>query len=296
MLTDRFVERAHRVMSEGTATHRVDVGHLGAGAPMFAVLYTPAAAPIAGMVICPPLQSEFLVNYRREVLLARMLAARGFAVARFHYRGTGHSYGEDRNVTFGSMRRDAMEVASWLRVHRSVDVVAMLGTRLSALTAAAVASDRAEPIVLWEPIVEGDEYFREVFRFARMSGLARGADRAPLDEVNVAGSTDVVGFRIDRALVDSFRDRHLAALLGDGSPSVLLVQMDLTQRLRQEFAAFVDVQTRGGSEVDVLSVKGKEAWWFPGTQSHGSAQARNRVTVEATCDWLFRHVPAEAPR
>lgn len=299
MPTDGFVTRTHRTVSEGTSTIGVDVGSFGPDGSMFGVVTTPNAAPVAGLVICPPVHSEFLANYRREVLLARSLAARGFVVARFHYPGTGHSQGQDRDLTFGSMRRAAMEAVSWLRLRYGVDVVGLLGTRLSTLTAGAASAVGAGPLVLWDPILEGDRYFREVFRIARMSELARGSGRSARDrfeDVDEAGSTDVVGFRIDRALVESFQDRDLLTLLGPTCGPVLLVQMDPSRHLRPDLAAFVGALTHAEVDVDVRLIEGREGWWFPGTQAHGAAEARNRLTVEATCEWLAKHIPAEVVR
>jgi pimeloyl-ACP methyl ester carboxylesterase len=49
---------------------------------------SPAQPPV---VICSSVYEELRNNYRREVLLARRLAAAGAPVVRFQYRGFGNS-------------------------------------------------------------------------------------------------------------------------------------------------------------------------------------------------------------
>lgn len=273
----------------------------GAGdSRMFGMAYAPTGRPIAGMLICPPLQSEFLTNYRREVLLARELAAAGFAVARFHYRGTGHSDGDERSITFDSMLADADEAAAWLRARSGVETLAFLGTRLSAMTALAVAAARSgAPVVLWDPVVDGDRYFQELFRFRKMSLLSRGErgpQRSPFEEIRESGFADIFGYRIDRALFDSFRGRALADQVGAVARPILLIQMDVRTRLRSEYASLVDAAARGGSSLDVELFEGKEGWWFPGGQMREPAQHRSQAVVEHTRRWLSSRISAVVPR
>jgi len=68
------------------------------GRAMFAFLHLPDGAPVlGGLVVCSPMDAETLRHYRKEVLLGRMLAPRGVAVLRFHYRGAGNSDGDEHN-------------------------------------------------------------------------------------------------------------------------------------------------------------------------------------------------------
>ena len=74
----------------GTAT--TEVRYLGPeGARIITVTHRPAGPVRGAVVIASPIQSEYLKNNRREVLIGRELAERGIAVRRFHYRGMGLS-------------------------------------------------------------------------------------------------------------------------------------------------------------------------------------------------------------
>src|SRR5207253_10522741 len=119
----------------------------------------------AGVVICSSICNDFLHNYRREVELARELAANGIAVARFHYRGLGNSDGDEAAVTFDSMVDDAREATAHLRALTGVSKVSFLGSRFGAPIAAALASGEVgAPLVLVDPTVEASKFFREAWR------------------------------------------------------------------------------------------------------------------------------------
>ncbi|MDP8959415.1 MAG: alpha/beta hydrolase, partial [Actinomycetota bacterium] len=110
------------------------------GQRLFGFLHLPEGRPRAGIVVCSPLHAEFLRNYRREVLVARALAARGFAVQRFHYRGTGSSDGQASEATYETMRQDALLAAGHVLERSGATRLGFLGTRWGALVAAAGAA------------------------------------------------------------------------------------------------------------------------------------------------------------
>ena len=109
-----------------------------------------------------------------EVRLGAALAAEGFAVIRFHYRGQGHSDGDTGDVTFESLRDDALAATEYLQSEADVPGVSFIGSRVGALVAGAVSAGYADSrLVLWEPIVDPSRYLREAQRsmsIARMSG------------------------------------------------------------------------------------------------------------------------------
>jgi alpha/beta superfamily hydrolase len=283
---------AQAVRVDPGAGVRKEVGFFGNGrSRMFASISLPAVGVArAGVLICSPLQSEFLTNYRREVLLARALAARGVAVARFHYRGTGHSDGDGRDITFDTMREDASEAATWLLDTARVEDLGFFGTRWGALIAATVAANaESAPLAIWDPAVDGETYFQEVFRFRTMSRLSRGngdASRDALDEVEQVGYADVFGFAIDRGIFRSASGRRLVEELGWKPRPVMLLQVDRHRHLKNEYTDLVASWDRAGFSVDVRLIQGQEAWWFPGTQFQEAALERSDNMVASTAAWL----------
>jgi hypothetical protein len=259
---------------------------------MFGCLHMPPSIGPVGVVVCSPIQSEFLANYRREVVLGRALAAAGFPVLRFHYRGTGNSDGDDRHVTIGSMVDDAEAAVGYLRTRTGVTRVAFVGTRLAALVAAGAAGD-ADPLALWEPTVEGSRYFAELLRMRRMQDL-KDADgtapgRSPEAMLHEDGALDLFGSSIGEPLYRSAKDRSLAAETDGHRGPILLVQLDRKEALRPEYAELVDRWRQAGRDVRTDSVVGGERWWFPGLAWQGpEASERGAALVEITSDWLRR--------
>ncbi|MGH2731650.1 MAG: alpha/beta fold hydrolase, partial [Actinomycetota bacterium] len=224
-------EERVRVSPEAPSASRVDratgireeVGFFGSGDQrMFGCAYQPLNLPPGGaVVICPSLHAEVIANYRREVLVARALAARGFAVQRFQFRGTGHSDGESSELTFETMRRDTMDAARHLLAAVGLEAPAFVGTRWGGTVAAAVAAGfPGAPLALWEPIVMPARWFRETGRAERIRGLAgesasAAGERGVIERLRDGEMVDILGYPIDPALYASSADRSLAAELGE---------------------------------------------------------------------------------
>jgi hypothetical protein len=258
---------------------------------MFGCRHLPSREPIAGIVICPSLQAEFLRNYRREVLLGRHLAAAGFVVQRFHYRGTGNSDGETRDVTFESMVTDALAAAE--RVRRTSRTVAFVGTRVGAIVAAAAAALLNDvPLALWEPVLEMESYFRDAFRGGLIHELKKGVGERrtredQIEELRQTGTIDVLGYSLDLPLYDSALGRRLEVEAGDRSRPVLLVEVSRTKDLPSEHAALVRRwRDRGFAVTTHVVTAAIEPWWFVGGRTHHEEQSIAAELVGTTSTWL----------
>lgn len=91
-----------------------------------------------------------------------MLAARGFHVFRFDYFGTGDSAGESHEGRLDIWRENLVSAAHELRDIASISTISAVGFRLGAALAASVEGVRFKDLVLWEPIVDGRQYMREL--------------------------------------------------------------------------------------------------------------------------------------
>lgn len=274
---------------------RQEVEFLGADQRVFVSDHLPADAAQVGLVVCPPVASEFEKNYRRETLLAWALAARGVAVGRFHYVGTGHSDGEPTAASLGSMVDDAIAATERFVTRTAVRRLAFLGTRVGALVAAAVARRYpGAPLALWEPVLTGREYLREVFRAAFMGQLSRGADTPPSQELVVSrlreqGWIDVLGYTVGWPLYESVLPASLEAELPPDPRAVLIIQLGPTQRLRPPVRGLAEALRGRGFEVDTRVIDEVEAWWF-GEERRGKA-----ALTEATAGWVVDRLGAGVP-
>jgi alpha-beta hydrolase superfamily lysophospholipase len=271
---------------------REEVAFFGADrAMLYGCLHAPLRRVSGGVVICCSLHAELQEGYRTEVLLARALAGRGIAVQRFHYRGSGHSDGASRDVTFDSLREDAASAVERLRVATGVAAPALLGSRLGGLVAAAAARECADaPLVLWEPTLDPERYFREVMRARlihelRAGRASRRSGEALAGELRTGSLVDVLGYPIHRALYESTATRTLPGELGDRPRPVLLADRGRGGELSAGAAELTAALRSTGSRVDVHVHREQPAWWFARATGR-TLDALSRVTV----DWLVREL------
>ena len=151
-------------------------------------------------MICPPPLAEGPRNYRREFDLATALAEGGVARCDFTPSELGRAH--DGPCTLGSMSTDA-SIALGALVSQFGDLpVAVIGTRLAAVVAARTVP-AGGTLVLWDPVVDGSAYAKEVMRARRLSELASGESKGK-DVIDTAnnGTVDVVGYPVETALLD----------------------------------------------------------------------------------------------
>ncbi|MGH2806114.1 MAG: serine aminopeptidase domain-containing protein [Actinomycetota bacterium] len=267
---------------------------------MFGTLHLPADEPATGVVVCGPLQAELLRNYRREVLLARRLAATGIAVKRFHYRGSGHSDGATSAVTLQTMVDDALAAAAELE-RNGVGRIAFMGTRWGAVVAARAAATRGAPLLMWEPVMQASRYFDEILRFRLMREINEDptsslVQQDLIDELHLTGNVDVLGHTLELSLFESAAGTSLAGLVDDSTSPALLVQIGVGRSLRKEYVALAAGMRSRGADVTTEVVVDREAWWISGDRwpVHETHPPTEKL-VDATVAWATAHLTAMEP-
>jgi alpha/beta superfamily hydrolase len=252
------------------------------------ITYLPSDQVLTGVVMCPSIAADFAANYRWEVNQARHLCARGIAVQRFHYRGTGHSDGEPSDTTFATMCEDAVAASEHLQEVAAIEAMVVAGTRVGALVAAGVANRiGARTIVLIEPVVDSTRFFREGSR-ARLvhavkdqrQGRVRTTNEL-LDEVNESGFVDLLGHSVHRALFASMSDLRLVDELPPGPNRLLLVQFGSVDQPRSEYQTLISAATIRDWVCDVVYSPTAEAWWFVQDEDDLGRESLPTIT-----DWI----------
>jgi alpha/beta superfamily hydrolase len=260
---------------------------------LFGVLHRPTDRPRGGVVICPSIYGEFVTGYRIDVSIARLLASRGVAVQRFHYRGLGHSDGQADDMTFATMRADTLAAAERLAKETGVAGPAFLGTRFGAVVAASAAGEHpGGPLAFLDPTLEARAFFREAWRAGLIRDVKEGTSRQPgqglAQALEQEETVDVLGYAICRPLFESASGRSVLEELGDGARRILFVQPGRASSVRADFARAAEALRERGCEVDVELVDEDLPWWFlPGP---GAKQPTRRVLVEAMSAWLEREL------
>ncbi len=259
---------------------------------LFVVLHRPADRPPPGLLtVCSSLFAEQHTDYRREVRLARTMASAGLAVARFHYRGLGNSAAAPASLDAFTL--DVLDVTLAAQGLTSVSRTAFLGVGAGSLVASrALLAYPEAPLLLWKPVIDGAQFFRDFFRARLIAATRVGGPRpGTTDELQgrlaSEGHVDVMGFTVAASLYDSLITSRLAEAL-PRHPRRILVQPFRGTRAAGVERLAAD-WTECGCLVDVQPVKlAEDPWFIPdGAAVAASIQATEEQLMTDARDWLL---------
>jgi hypothetical protein len=255
-------------------------------ADLFACLTVPRDCRGA-VLMCPSLGTDLIANYRREVTLSRLLAARGVATCRFHYRGTGHSDGDETALTLDTMTTDAMVMARHLQEATGMSRISLLGARWGSLvalrTARATSGDR---LMWWDPLFDPADYFLAGARISRFRDMLIGRTPGPsgddiLRELTGGTPAQLLGHTFSAALWHSFRDGTPAADPGGARPAALRVLRFTPPDSTSDVRGVPDPVRQLADSVEVETTPQSANWWLV-EGGHGVDAA----LLEKCADWL----------
>lgn len=118
----------------------------------------------AGVVLCYPGAQEYGRSHTAYRKLASLLAAEGFDVLRFDYFGTGDSAGESNEAELDTAVASIETASRELLDAAEVTRLSLVGMRLGAPLAlqAAARLSNVRQVVLWDPVIRGSDYLREL--------------------------------------------------------------------------------------------------------------------------------------
>ena len=187
----------------------------------------------AAVLLCNPFGEEAARAHRAYRVMARRLEDAGYAAMRFDYAGTGDSSGDIADYGVDAWIADIEAAADELRRESGVSRIVLVGLRFGATLAALCAQRgrlRAAHVVLWDPVVDGAQYLRELRRAHRayMDAEFGRATAAHAGIADAPGSMlqEALGTPISARLHDEFTAIDLA---GD-APSTTLTTVLCTQR------------------------------------------------------------------
>lgn len=210
------------------------VQYLGAGdVRLLGTLHQPQRlrARSAAVLLCNPFGEEAARAHRIYRVLATQLERAGYASLRFDYSGTGDSSGDDADATIDGWLADIAAAAGALQAQSGAKRVVVVGLRLGATLAAAAALRgvvRPRHLILWDPILSGAPYLRELAAAHRaymraelgdrwVDRLPVGADGVPAEAL---GALIAPAFAAQLAAIDLARD---AAALAAAAELVTVV-------------------------------------------------------------------------
>ena len=136
-----------------------------------------------------PFGDEMHKSRRMAALQSRALAASGTAVLQIDLYGCGDSSGDFADARWEIWRADLATAHAWLASRLAVPV-GLWGLRLGALLAldyAKLADNRVSRLVLWQPVVSGENYMTQFLRLKLASEML-GSGTPAADNVNTGSS------------------------------------------------------------------------------------------------------------
>jgi uncharacterized protein len=185
----------------------------------------------AAVLLCNPFGEEAVRAHRAYRMLARKLEEAGYATMRFDYAGTGDSSGDVGEFGIADWVQDIAAAAAELRRESAVPRVVLVGLRFGATLAACAQREglRAAHLLLWDPVVDGAQYLRELGD-AHRAYMSAELGRAYVAPAADAPPTESLGTPLSQALRDALQAMDLARTLAAMPAAAATTTIVCTQR------------------------------------------------------------------
>lgn len=225
----------------------VDFFHFGSPEkPLFGAFHSPqTSARATAVLLVNPFGEEAIRAHRIYRVLALRLSRAGFATMRFDHLGTGDSAGDARETSVddwvSGISTATAELASRSRNTR----IAVLGLRLGGTLAVLAAKKRPASVhhlVLWDPVVSGAAYLKELAAsHVEYMTDEMGAPASPPETTAEGYPLEALGHPLPLPVVDALSRIDLAAELST-SPAehvtaLVTRETDDTRRLSQRVSS-----------------------------------------------------------
>ena len=193
-----------------------------AASDLFAWIHSPDSVDSLrnyAVVICAPLGWEYIHSHRTIRHLADRLASQGIPTVRFDFHGTGDSPGVDLDSDrLETWKKDIHAAVNFARESTGCRKICLVGLRFGA-TLAALASreNEIESLVLWNPVVNGKRYLRELMAIAATSDVKKSSDTS---------FTETAGFLMSQETSEQIRKINLLEETIHAKDGVLVIQRD----------------------------------------------------------------------
>ena len=199
--------------------------HFGPEQRLFGLYESPTENAFdLGVVLCAPVGHEYVRCHRVCRQLALRLVRAGFPVLRFDYLGCGDSTGDSDEVRLDDWVADVSAAIDLVR--QRCRRICLVGLRIGGSLGYLLAARRdVDVLVLWQPVVEGRGFWREVlvqqeaheaeYRWAQGESARRARKPGTVREV--------LGFPYSSALVQELESLDLCERPAPAVDRVLLL-------------------------------------------------------------------------
>lgn len=200
--------------------------------PLFGAHHLPLSMDSrdSAVLLCPPLAREYMRTHWSIRRLADQLARAGFHVLRFDYFGTGDSAGQSSDGTVERWHDDIGFAANELLELSGVRHLSMVGLRAGAALAATVKGLDTKNLILWDPIISGRNYVKELRYLHDVKlGTYNRIRRQPIQET----PDELLGFPFPAAMQDSIEKIDLLSEFNNNAENIFTLSSGIIEELPQ---------------------------------------------------------------
>jgi alpha/beta superfamily hydrolase len=236
-----------------------------------------------GVILCYPIINEYLRAHRAFVRLATQLAMEGFHVLRFDYFGCGDSYGDDDDGSLLEWTGNLLTAIDELKNGCDAAHICLIGLRMGASLALLAAEKRndIDTMVLWEPIVNGEEYVREIKRLHLESAVIEGLPKAVKVQTDANRHLEILGFRITDILLDEILKLDFLSMGQSPAKRVLHIENSDDYDRRD----FVNHLKHLGTDVEEANISCASIWLEGDNESYAGLVPVN--ALEHIVKWVM---------
>jgi len=240
-----------------------------------------------GAILHLPAFGEEMNKSRAMVVSqARALAHEGYTVLVPDYFGTGDSAGAFSEASWDVWLEDMRYCLSWLQ-GQAQGAVTLWGLRLGTMMALELASEAATNIftlVLWNPVLHGEQYMLQFLRFRLVNSMMYGETKEKVvdlkERLKRENTLEVAGYELPSVMFQEVASRKAKTFEPKSVKQVLWMDVAPTiKSLSIPAQSLVDQWLAKGIDVDVAHVTGPQFW---ATQEISRAEE----LIEATTHWL----------
>lgn len=244
-------------------------------------LYHPADGDLRGCVLMlPPFAEEMNMSRRMTYLTGRAFAAAGYGFLSLDLTGTGDSSGDFVDARWRTWQEDARAGISWLS-EKTGDAPILMGLRAGALLAASLQTPG--PLILWQPVGNGETMLNQFLRIRVAAALTGNAEKESTKDLRAmwqAGdAVEVAGYEIAPALAAGLDPLRLTDMVPGISVPVIWVETGSKERGPSPAnQRIIDAWAENGVNIRTCLCPGDPFWTI---QETTTAPAMIDVTIDA---------------
>jgi len=223
---------------------------------LFGCYHQPSSNPLrdCAVLLCYPMGQEYIRSHRTFTQMAVHLAKIGFPVLRFDFYGCGDSAGQLSQSRISQWSEDISTAIYELRKKSRIKKICLCGLRLGGtLSIMAGTPDLVDSLVLWNPIVNGKNYLREL-RSLHKETLENSYTKQDCEKRN--GSNEFLGHSYSDNILNDIDSIDLLSIKENHISKTLFIKSGhmLDGEQMKDHLMAVGVQT------DYRDIPGRNVW------------------------------------